>query len=61
MIASFSRCLIAVFHTLYETDGKIDALMIINGILGALVGITASCALVTTVHSGKIYVYSIFG
>ena len=53
MIASFSGCLIAVFHTLYETDGKIDALMIINGILGALVGITASCALVTTVHSGK--------
>ena len=61
MTASFSGCLFAVIHTLYETDGKIDALMIINGILGALVGITASCALVTTVHSGKICLYSIFG
>ena len=55
MVSSFSGCLFAVFHTLYETDGKVDVLMVINGILGALVGITASCALVTTVHAGKIY------
>ena len=53
MVASFSGCVFAVFHTLYETNGKVDILMVINGILGALVGITASCALVTTVHAGK--------
>ena len=58
MVASFSGCVFAVFHTLYETDGKVDVLMVINGILGALVGITASCALVTTVHAGKIYLFS---
>ena len=58
IVASFSGCVFAVFHTLYKTDGKVDVLMLINGILGALVGITASCALVTTVHAGKIYVVS---
>ena len=53
MVSSFAGCVFATFHSLYETDGKVDILMVINGILGALVGITASCALVTTVHAGK--------
>ena len=31
MIASFSGCVFAICHTLYETDGKVDVLMVING------------------------------
>ena len=38
-------------YSLYETDGKTDVLMIINGILGALVGVTAGCAVVTPVEA----------
>ena len=51
LVSSFAGCVFAVFHSLYETDGKIDVLMIINGILGALVGITAACAVVTPIES----------
>ena len=29
MVASFAGCLFAVFHTLYECDGKVDVLMVI--------------------------------
>ena len=49
-----------MFHSLYETDGKIDVLMVINGILGALVGITAACAVVTPVESVPIGVVGAF-
>ena len=32
MVASFAGCLFAVFHTLYECDGKVDVLMVIISI-----------------------------
>lgn len=47
IVSSFAGCVFAVFYSLYETEGKIDVLMIINGILGALVGVTGGCAVVT--------------
>ena len=40
LVSSFSGCVMAIFYSLYAADGKIDILMIINGILGALVGVT---------------------
>ena len=51
LVSSFAGAVVAIFQSLYETDGKIDVLMIINGILGALVGVTAGCALVTPVEA----------
>jgi hypothetical protein len=39
-VSSFSGCFFAIFYSLYVTNGKADILMIINGILGALVGVT---------------------
>ena len=40
LVSSFSGCVFAVFYSLYMTNGKADILMVINGILGALVGVT---------------------
>ena len=45
LVSASAGCIFAIFHSLYDTDGKIDILMIINGILGALVGVTAACAI----------------
>ncbi|CAB4062675.1 amt [Lepeophtheirus salmonis] len=50
-VASCAGCIFSVGYSLYTTNGKIDVLMIINGILGALVSITAGCAIVTTFES----------
>ncbi|TRY73665.1 hypothetical protein TCAL_01884, partial [Tigriopus californicus] len=47
MVASFSGGIVAIFYSLYNTNGKLNILMLINGILGALVGITGGCALVS--------------
>ena len=38
-------------YSLHQNEGKIDILAIINGILGALVGVTAGCAVVTPVEA----------
>ena len=51
LVSSFAGCLFAIGYSLYQTNGKVDILMVINGILGALVGITAGCAIVTPVES----------
>jgi Amt family ammonium transporter len=40
LISSFAGGIFAVFYSLYATGGKIDVLMVINGILGALVAVT---------------------
>ena len=40
LVASFSGGIFATLYSLYNTGGKMDVLMIINGILGSLVGIT---------------------
>lgn len=51
LVSSFAGAVVAIFQSLYETDGKIDVLMIINGILGGLVGVTAGCAIVTPIEA----------
>ncbi|XP_059079544.1 putative ammonium transporter 3 [Tigriopus californicus] len=47
MVSSFAGGIFSIFHSLYVTNGKLDILMLINGILGALVGVTGGCAIVT--------------
>ena len=44
LVSSFAGCVFAIFYSLYVTDGSLDILMIINGILGALVGVTGTSA-----------------
>ena len=40
MTASFGGGLVALIMSYYQTSGKIDVLSSVNGVLGALVGIT---------------------
>jgi ammonia channel protein AmtB len=40
LVASFAGCVLAIFYSLYVTGGVVDILMVINGILGSLVGVT---------------------
>ena len=40
MVASFGGGLISLVMSYYQTSGKIDVLASVNGVLGALVGIT---------------------
>ena len=40
LISSFAGGIVAVFYSFYVTNGKLDILMLINGILGGLVGVT---------------------
>ena len=42
MAASFAGGLVAIVMSYYTTGGKVEVLATINGVLGALVGITAS-------------------
>ena len=46
MAASFGGGLISLVMTFWQSKGKIEVLACINGVLGALVGITAGCAIV---------------
>ena len=40
LVASFAGGAFAIGHSLYVCAGRLDILMLINGILGALVGVT---------------------
>lgn len=40
MIASFGGGTVSIFVSMYKNEGKVQCLDLINGILGALVGIT---------------------
>ena len=40
LVASCSGGVFAVFYSFYSCNGKLDILMIVNGILGGLVGVT---------------------
>ncbi len=51
LVSSFAGGIFAICHSLFSHDGKVDVLMIINGILGGLVGVTAGCAIVTPLES----------
>ena len=42
MVASFGGGLVSLVYSFYQTSGKIDVLMSVNGVLGALVGITGT-------------------
>ena len=42
MAASFAGGCVAIVMSYYTTGGKVEVLATINGVLGALVGITAS-------------------
>ena len=42
LISSFGGGIFAIFYSFYMTGGKLDILMLINGILGALVGVTGN-------------------
>ena len=42
MAASFAGGLVAIVMSYFSTGGKVEVLATINGVLGALVGITAS-------------------
>ena len=42
LISSFSGGIVAIFYSFYATNGKLDILMLINGILGGLVGVTGA-------------------
>lgn len=45
MMSSFGGGTVSIFYTMIRLKGKIDAIDIINGILGSLVSITAGCFL----------------
>ena len=51
MTASFGGGLVALVMSYVQFDGKIEVLATINGVLGALVSITAGCAVVTVWES----------
>ncbi len=42
LVSSFAGGIFAICHSLYSHDGRVDVLMIINGILGGLVGVTGN-------------------
>ena len=42
MVASFGGGLVSLVYSFYQTNGKVDVLMSVNGVLGALVGITGT-------------------
>ena len=46
LLASFSGGFTAMVQSYFTCDKKQDVLTIVNGILGGLVGVTASCAVV---------------
>ena len=45
MAASLAGGGVAIVMSYFQTGGKVEVLATINGVLGALVGITASCAI----------------
>ena len=47
MTASLAGGIVAITMSYVQSGGKVEVLATINGVLGALVGITASCAIVT--------------
>ncbi len=48
LVSSFSGGIFAIAYSFYVSRGKtLDVLVLINGILGSLVGVTAGCAVVT--------------
>ena len=51
MSASFAGGFVAIVMSYISSDGKIEVLATINGVLGSLVGITAGCAVVTVFES----------
>ena len=42
MVSSFGGALVSLVMSYYQTAGKIDVLASVNGVLGALVGITGN-------------------
>ena len=52
MVASFGGGLVSLVYSFYQTSGKIDVLMSVNGVLGALVGITGTHNVILMVLRG---------
>lgn len=45
MMSSFGGGCFAIFYSMYQTNGNLDIVHLINGILGSLVAVTAGCYL----------------
>lgn len=59
MMSSFGGGTISIFYTMIKLKGKIDAIDIINGILGSLVSITAGCFLYQGMFKSYLRIFSV--